>query len=476
MARIVVFRDGQVSHEIDVDQSMLATRDLRVGRDKGSDIVLDDPEKTVSRQHAELRFEHGEYVLLDLGSPNGIWVGGERVQRVVLNSGVRVTVGPYEITLEERAAEGVPTPGVSAASASKTSPMIEAVRVEPPGTVPPGSPTPIAARPGHQKKRRAPISQTSQQPGVIAWLARQPKPIVFGIFFAVVILVMAMGLLFSPVEDSGVAGSAAPPGAPPIESATNEELIAELLANAQASLVRGEFDKTIEYLDRVLLIDQNHPDALDIKARVEQGLRLAGRPRVAEEPAEAAEAETEAEVAAQAAAERLRLQRAAAQRAREREAELQGRLDEARTLLNAQEFPAAISALEAIVQDEPDHADAAALLATAREDMTAAGRKAFDRAVRAEAESEWEEAIEGYERARILDDAIFGVDAAIGRVRERMLEAGTDAYKRARQYDALGRIPEAVALYERAIRLLPPDHSEHQPAQERLSRLSPSAR
>ena len=118
MARIIVFRDGQLSHQIDVDQSTLATRDLRVGRDQGSDIVLPDPEKAVSRQHAELRFEHGEYVLLDLGSPNGTWVRGERVSRVVLTSGVRVTIGPYELTLEEPAAEAAPAPGAPAAPAS----------------------------------------------------------------------------------------------------------------------------------------------------------------------------------------------------------------------------------------------------------------------------------------------------------------------------------------------------------------------
>ena len=55
-------------------------------------------------------------------------------------------------------------------------------------------------------------------------------------------------------------------------------------------------------------------------------------------------------------------------------------------------------------------------------------------------------------------------------------EAAKHAYERARQYDALGRIPEAIALYERATRLLPPDHPEQRPARERLRSLSPGGR
>ena len=277
--------------------------------------------------------------------------------------------------------------------------------------------------------------------------------------------------MVSPVED----GAVTPEVVPLSETATNEELVAELLTNARVALGQGEFEDALEYLDRVLLIDRSHPDALDIEARVEQGFRESASPPVAvevsEEDSVAAEEAATAEAVA-AEAERVRRQRAVAQRVREREAELEGQLDETRVLLDAEKFAEAISLLESVLEVNPEHQVAVALMALAKDDMAAAARAAFDRAVRAEGESRWEEAIEEYEQAQALDGMIFGVEAAVRRVRERMVEAGADAYKRARQYDALGRIPEAIALYERAIWLLPSDHSERQPAQKRFRDLS----
>src|SRR5580704_6364919 len=61
---------GEARHELDRLPVVL-------GRSKESEIQVMDP--NVSRRHAELRREAGEYVLVDLGSTNGIEVGGERV-------------------------------------------------------------------------------------------------------------------------------------------------------------------------------------------------------------------------------------------------------------------------------------------------------------------------------------------------------------------------------------------------------------
>ena len=476
MARVVVSRDGQVVDRIVVDPSTLRTHDLRIGRDQGSDIVLDDPEKTVSRQHAELRFDQGEYVLFDLGSPNGTWVGDERVQRVVLTGGGRVRIGPYELSLEETDAKQAQVPAASETEAGSTSPMVKPAGDVPPVTTDSPVSQPLGARLGSRNKPKPAGSGGVPQPGAIAWLARQPKPVVFGGAFAVIVLVLGLRVMLSPVED----GAVTPEVVPLSETASsNAELIAELLAAARAALSEGEFDDAIEYLDRVLLIDRSHPDALDIKARVEEGFREGeNQPvpvEVLDEDAGGA-AEADAAEAAAAEAERVRRQRVAAQRAREREAELEGQLAETRALLDAENFAGAISVLERVLEGNPDHQVAGALMALAKDERGAAARAAFDRAVRAEGESNWEEAIEEYEQAQALDDTMFGVEAAVRRVRERMAEAGADAYKRARQYDALGRIPEAIALYERAIRLLPSDHAERQPAQERFRELSSGAR
>jgi pSer/pThr/pTyr-binding forkhead associated (FHA) protein len=48
-----------------------------IGRSQGTDIRLEDP--NVSRRHAEIRREGADYLMVDLGSTNGVEVNGSRV-------------------------------------------------------------------------------------------------------------------------------------------------------------------------------------------------------------------------------------------------------------------------------------------------------------------------------------------------------------------------------------------------------------
>lgn len=57
-----------------------------------------------------------------------------------------------------------------------------------------------------------------------------------------------------------------------------------------------------------------------------------------------------------------------------------------------------------------------------------------------------------------------------------MNKEGDEAYRRAKQYDALGRTPEAIALYERAVKFLSDNNPNRKPAQDRLSALRASPR
>ncbi len=66
-----------------------------VGRHPDSDIFLDDV--TVSRRHAELlRDEHGT-TLKDLGSLNGTYVGGDRVEERHLATGDELQIGRFKL-------------------------------------------------------------------------------------------------------------------------------------------------------------------------------------------------------------------------------------------------------------------------------------------------------------------------------------------------------------------------------------------
>ena len=96
MSRLIIFRDLELYRYLE-----LGRRELKIGRGQQNDVVLDDPDKVVSRFHAELRPDDGGYVLIDLNSQNGTWVDEQRVDRVVLRAGVPVAIGPYRLVLDE---------------------------------------------------------------------------------------------------------------------------------------------------------------------------------------------------------------------------------------------------------------------------------------------------------------------------------------------------------------------------------------
>jgi pSer/pThr/pTyr-binding forkhead associated (FHA) protein len=71
-----------------------------IGRSKRCDVVLNDP--NASRQHAEVRREGDDFVLVDLDSTNGVKVNRREVKRAVLANGDRVDLGASELHFERR--------------------------------------------------------------------------------------------------------------------------------------------------------------------------------------------------------------------------------------------------------------------------------------------------------------------------------------------------------------------------------------
>lgn len=64
---------------------------VRLGRDSSNHVELHDTE--VSRRHAELRLENGEYRIVDLNSSNGTFVNGRRLSSSLLGSGDQLQIG-----------------------------------------------------------------------------------------------------------------------------------------------------------------------------------------------------------------------------------------------------------------------------------------------------------------------------------------------------------------------------------------------
>lgn len=65
------------------------------GRHPSSDIFLDDV--TVSRKHAEIKREEGEFSVQDLGSLNGTFVNRRRVEASPLSNGDEIQIGKFRL-------------------------------------------------------------------------------------------------------------------------------------------------------------------------------------------------------------------------------------------------------------------------------------------------------------------------------------------------------------------------------------------
>src|SRR5262249_36276623 len=55
---------------------------------------------TVSRTHAELTLAHEGVIVRDLGSRNGTWFHGQRVEKMVLGFGAQIRLGAATIAVE----------------------------------------------------------------------------------------------------------------------------------------------------------------------------------------------------------------------------------------------------------------------------------------------------------------------------------------------------------------------------------------
>ena len=74
----------------------LATERTTIGRHPDSDVFLDDV--TVSRNHAVITREGGEFIIADQGSLNGTYVNRRRSERRALVDGDELQIGKYKLT------------------------------------------------------------------------------------------------------------------------------------------------------------------------------------------------------------------------------------------------------------------------------------------------------------------------------------------------------------------------------------------
>ena len=72
--------------------------EIRIGRDRRNAIIL--PHTTVSRHHANLLRQGRKYLLMDRSS-NGTFVNGERADKLLVDPGTQIHIGPFRLVLTE---------------------------------------------------------------------------------------------------------------------------------------------------------------------------------------------------------------------------------------------------------------------------------------------------------------------------------------------------------------------------------------
>ena len=133
---------------------------IRLGRGHDNHVVFDvDQDVMVSAYHAEIRSEADGLHLVDLGSINGTFMGGQRIQRVRLADCQQVTFGPDgpQLLVE---IHGGPQPAVQQPWPPPVQPTVQQPAVQ--HLAPPSAP-PMQQQPVQQPAPHPPVQQQPMQ-------------------------------------------------------------------------------------------------------------------------------------------------------------------------------------------------------------------------------------------------------------------------------------------------------------------------
>ncbi|MCX6538156.1 MAG: FHA domain-containing protein [Acidobacteria bacterium] len=472
----------------------LSGRPIRIGRDDANDLVLADPGMRVALRHAEVRREGIDDILVDLGGEDGTWVDGQRVARAILRPDMTIRIGNCELAVREQENTGesgsVPADDVTLSSDGSGT-LSSAL---------PDSETLFGVQEtGHRTSGLVGINQGRQRPtgrgrsptreGLVRRVLALPRGVVIVGLAVGLVAVLFIGLLSSGVSRSTrpVAAAGSPAGSARDREETNEEIVQRLLAGGRAAMARGEYDAAINrYFDQILLIDPERAEALELRVRAQDLMRSsgpAGSPAgvVAHQPVTAA-AESQGARNGRASRPAIVVADSSPCRAsvvagqdsptvREHVAAVQARFDEGRLSLGNGRFAMALSAFQALQQESITCRGLENVIEQAKAGLRMEAEKMSKAGAAAEQRGDLIAALKSYTLARDAENHAANVDDAIIRVRDRMRADGEEALRRARQYDSLGRFPEAMALYARAVECLPERHPDRQVARDRLAAL-----
>ena len=471
----------------------LTDRTVRIGRNPDNDLILEDGGKSVSRHHAEIRYENGRYVLADRESQNGVWVSGSRLPSVVLAPNVVASVGPYRLMLDSTGSSAVADTGGTEYSVSRetiVAPAIDRLPKAAPPPPPPPKPVADSKRPDPKRKAAPPRSG-----GQSKWL--------LGALAAVVVAAAGVGIWLFVMRQP----------APQVVVVEND-------LEAPKRLIESEdCEGALRWLEPVLTRNPDQPRALELKARAEACVQVQNTPKV-DPPLDAAghlsaallmlesgdcagalaehinlvletdplnvdatELKKKADAACTVAGPTTTVpplieidgvRRVKGESEKNYQARVQAMRDryaEASSALSAAEYQRAATMFEAIAREAGGkYLDASEKAAEARKVQSGVAQKNLQAARDFESKGDWDRALEAYRRARQADPNI-NVDAEITRITGQKSGVGKKNCEEANARYSYGRTAEALQLYQEALKYLPPDDPCIQTARERFPNL-----
>jgi tetratricopeptide (TPR) repeat protein len=245
------------------------------------------------------------------------------------------------------------------------------------------------------------------------------------------------------------------------EESLKRQAVDRHLSEARALVAAGQPDAaTREHLDPVLQNDPQHAEAAALKQRAEEQMKrqrdTAKVPEIRSEPGSQNRVPRSQSPGTGNTVVPPRRPEATYGRAK--------------ASLAAGDLAAAIVALEAVVKADPQYMDAASLLVETRARLAATVREALAGAAAAEAKGDWASALKLYERAQQADPAT-NVEQELSRVRDHVKRAAYKDYAKGLAEERVGRLSEAIVLYERVVASLPPEDPTCEKAKQRLAQL-----
>lgn len=424
--RLALYRGDAPDRYVDLPEG-----DVRIGRAHENDVVLEDPGKAVSRFHAELRHEHGRYVIVDLNSQNGVWIAERRVTREPLEPGVAVTIGPYRLVLD--------LPPDEVTYAGQDQEFASATRLADPLPAQPLPQVPPAPAPRRSDGRR------------VRALATLAAAVVLATVVAAVV----------------VSRRTTPPPAPPPQAPQGQETVdtqvQQHLREAQNRLERNDPEGALTEIDAALRLKPADEQAVQLRAKAEAARQPPPPP---DGPVPSPVVKPAASVEKPSVDPTLKdptdLPRKAGESRkdwRSRDERVSRQYAEGKNALDRGDLTAGIRVLQGIQSENPGYRDVAALLARARErerDAIHEGLlKRLSDAQQSERSGDLAAALQQFQRVHDADASIAEADDGIKRVQAAIASAVEITYRDAKQDEAFKATAKAIEGYERVLKLLP---------------------